>query len=97
MKQRPRIKITSIETAVQIYYTFPELGTDEVIQLFGCSKATATRLKKRARDRQIREGIITFSDANVNTKTAYKEWGLDIADLERRMVRYRRIQEGMAT
>ena len=97
MKQRPRIKITSIETAVQIYYTFPELGTDEVIRLFGCSKATATRLKKRARDRQIREGIITFSDANVNTKTAYKEWGLDISELERRLVRYRRIQEGMAT
>ena len=97
MKQRPRIKITSIETAVQIYYTFPELGTDEVIQLFGCSRATATRMKKRARERQIREGVITFSDANINTKIAYKEWGLDIADLERRMVRYRRIQEGMAT
>lgn len=93
---KSRIKITSIETAVKIYYTYPELGTDEVIQLFGCSKATATRMKKRARERQIREGVITFSDANINTKIAYKEWGLDIADLERRMVRYRRIREGMA-
>lgn len=93
---KSRIKITSIETAVQIYYTFPELGTDEVIRLFGCSKATATRMKKRVRERQIREGIITLSDANVNTKAAYKEWGLDIADLERRMVRYQRIKEGMA-
>lgn len=87
-----RIKITNIETAVKIYYTYPELGTEEVVRLFGCSTSSATRLKKQARNQQMIEGVTSFSSSNVNTKIAYKVWGLDIAEMERRMLRYRKIK-----
>lgn len=94
---KSRLKVKDIATAVDLYYTYPELGTAEVCLLFGCSKSSAARLKTKARDIQSKKEIITFSSANVNTKCAYEAWGIDIADLEKRLIRYQKIQKGMKT
>ena len=92
---KSRLKIKDIETAVSIYYTYPELGSAEVCRLFGCSTSSATRLKAKARDYQKQKDVITYSDSNVNTKCAYEAWGIDIADLEKRLLKYQRIKKGM--
>ena len=92
-----RTQVKDIQTAVNIYYTYPELGTKQVQQLFDCGRNKATELKAIARKHQEEEGIITYSRSSVNTRCAYEAWGIDIADLEKRHIRYQKIQKGMIT
>lgn len=82
-----RIMLQDIETAVQYYYKFFELGTPEIMHLFGCSRNTALRLKKVAQKQQEEDGKQTFSPLNVNTRCAFEAWGIDIRDLEKRALR----------
>ncbi len=89
---KSRIAIKDIETAVRIYYQHPELGTAEIKELFNCSASTACRMKDRARALQKKENVMTFSDARVNTSCAYRAWRLDIAEMERLMLKYRKMQ-----
>ena len=78
-------QITDIDTAISIYYRCPEISTKEIIQLFSKhSKTTVSRLKKLAQKRMIEENIYTYGMYKVNTDCAYKAWGLDIEDLEKR-------------
>lgn len=53
--------------------------------------------KGEARARQIEKGLIPFSDSCVNTRCAYEAWGIDIADLKKRLIEYQKIQKGMTT
>ena len=92
-----RLKIKDIQTAVDIYYKHSELGTSEITQLFDCSKSTATRLKNMVKAVQKEEGVMTLSDTTVNTKCAYKAWHINIGDLERRLIRYKKILKGGIT
>ena len=78
-------QITDIDTAIRIYYRYPEIGTKEMIKLFNKnSKSTINRLKKLAKKRMIEENIYTYGMYKVNTECAYKSWGIDIQDLEKR-------------
>ena len=90
-----RLQVKDIPTAVEIFYTYPELGTAEVKRLFGCSASSATRLKAMATARQKEKGIMTFSNSSVNTRCAYEAWGIDINDLEKRLLKYQKIKKGM--
>lgn len=82
-----RIMLQDIEKAVEYYYKYFEIGTPEIMQLFGCSRYTALQLKKTARELQEKNGKQSFSSLNVNTRCAYKAWGIDIDDIERRVLR----------
>ena len=78
-------QITDIDTAIVIYYRHHEIGTKEIIQLFSKhSKSTVSRLKKLAQKRMIEENIYIYGMYKVNTECAYKAWGLNIEDLEKR-------------
>ncbi len=85
-KVRVRIpQITDIETAIRLYYERIELSNADIRELFGdLSPATISKLKKKAREIMSRENIPEWSAQNVNTEAAFKAWGLDISDLERR-------------
>ena len=75
--------IQSIDHALKIYHGHSEIGNKEITYLFGKhSSATISRLKKAVKDEMIEQGIPSFSTYKVNTKIAYRLWGLDIADLE---------------
>ena len=87
-----RIMVKSVEKALEIYYTYPEIGTPEIVRLFGCSRSTAARLKKIAREKQEELGKLTFSDVNVNTKCAFKAWHIDIDDVEKRVLKLRKFR-----
>lgn len=79
-------QITSIENAIKIYYSYSELGNKEITGLFGrLSSATIAKLKKSVKAEMDKEDILSYGLNKINTKTAYSVWGLDIADLERRM------------
>ena len=86
-----RIQIKDIETAVKIFYTYPELGTAEIQQLFNCGRNSAVKLKAIAREKQKEKGLIPYSDSSVNTRCAYEAWGIDIEDLEKRLIVARKL------
>lgn len=75
---------TSLEAAVRIYYEYIQIGNREIMELFGVSDATALKLKKLAKEQMDAEGILPWNALQVETKAAYRAWGLDIADLEKR-------------
>lgn len=78
-------QITDIDTAISIYYRYIEIGTKEIARLFNKnSKSTINRLKKLARNKMIDEKIYAYGLYKVNTACAYKAWGIDIQDLEKR-------------
>ena len=87
-----RIMVKSAETALEIYYTYPEIGTAEIMRLFGCGRSTASRLKKSARAEQEKQGRKTFSDAGVNTKCAFTAWHIDVNELERCVIKLQKLR-----
>lgn len=78
-------QITNIDTVIKIYYSYTEIGTKEMTQLFTRhSKSTINRLKKIAKKQMIQENVYSYGMYKVNTECAYKSWGIDIQDLEKR-------------
>ena len=75
--------IKDIDTAVRIYYTYPEIGNAEISELFGgIASSTISRYKKDVMDEQVKREQKTSRLHSVNTRIAYEVWGLDIKDLE---------------
>lgn len=78
-------QITSIETAIRLYYERIELDNDDIRELFGkLGSATIARLKNVVRERMRENSTPIWNVQRVNTEDAYAAWGLDIASLERR-------------
>ncbi len=80
-----KVAIRDLKNCLRIYYTHPEIGNPEIMELFGVGRATATTLKKPVREAQMENGIMVLDKTNVHTETAYKVWGIDIDDIERRV------------
>lgn len=83
--------ITSLKTAIELYYSRTELGNADIEELFGKhSTATVSRLKRKARHKMVELNIPSWNGNRVNTEAAFESWGLNITDLERR---YKKLQE----
>ncbi len=91
MKQR-MFKVQNLETALRIYYSTPELTSEDIRQLFGnVSAGTITNLKRPVFEK-MREGkYFCCTRHAVNTKLAYEVWGLDVADMEARYKKYKKL------
>lgn len=77
--------IKDIDTAIHIYYAYPELDNAQIRELFGITgSSTVARYKKPVLEQQSKDGVKTMCANTVDTETAYKVWGIDIADLEKR-------------
>ena len=81
----PRPAITDLRNCLRIYYTFPEIGSAQIKELFGIGENKACELKNIARKAQIENEIMVLDKCNVNTETAFKAWGIDIDDVEKRL------------
>lgn len=51
-----RIAIRNLKEAVKLYYSKPELETQDIMSVFGCSSSTARRLKNQVQRKQIERG-----------------------------------------
>lgn len=95
MEQRTCVRvpaITSIETALRLYYSKTELHNCDIIELFGkISTGLIVKLKNAARDVMNTEDIPNWNPVAVNTAAAYKAWGLDIVTLERNFARLKKL------
>ncbi len=83
-------QITSLETAIRLYYECSELSTPDIRELFGpLANDTVSRLKRKARELMNERGKLPGDATRVNTEIAYEAWGLDIAKLEYRLNKLR--------
>lgn len=94
-------QIQSVETAVRIFYQYPNLQNRQIRELFGNKPAndTVVKLKNCVRERMNEKGILSLTTTSVDTRTAYEVWGLDIDDLEKRyskLKKYGFIQEAQS-
>lgn len=85
MVRIPQIK--SLETAIRIYYEKIELKNADIMELFGVSlsRAKLVKMKEIAKEIMDEENILSYDATAVNTDAAYRAWGLNIDDLERRL------------
>lgn len=76
-------QIADPREAVRLYYTTMELSTQNIQAIFGCSRSLAQKLKKRGREEMHISGTQGFNSRMVNTKCAYRSWGVDVPQLDR--------------
>lgn len=78
--------IADLETAIRLYYSKIELYTDDVKELFPSvkGKSTIAKLKRKAREKMVENGKLSYNANAVNTETAYEAWGLNIKDITSR-------------
>lgn len=85
-------QITGIETAIRIYYQYPEIGSKEMAELFTRhSKSTINRLKRLAYEQMIKDDVYGHGMYKVNTTSAFTAWGIDIDDLEKRRSKLKKL------
>ena len=79
-----RVRSPNLSTALIIYYSYSEIGNAQIRELFGSqlSPNTVVRLKNLAREQMDEDGKLAFRPDCVNTKSAFKAWGIDISEME---------------
>ena len=84
MSGMPRVPNCTPETALIIYHSYPEIGNAQIRELFGegLSPSTISKLKVLARKQMREDGKLAFRPTYVNTKSAYKAWGIDVFEVE---------------
>lgn len=88
-------QLTSVEKAVEIYYSKLDLSTDDIKALFGnIGRSKIQGLKKIADDERRRQNGQTWSATRVPTVYAFAAWRLDITDLEKRLKYLKKLKEG---
>lgn len=87
-------KISSVEKAVEIYYSNYTLGNRQIKELFGgvCNQKVS-ELKKAARIQMAIDDVPNWYGSEVNTIEAYKAWGIDIDELKNRFLEFRRLKK----
>lgn len=91
----PRLR--DIEGAIRIYYENIEIGTKEIKELFisrndtYISNSTAMKLKKIAKEKMAEKEIKNWDASRVNTKAVFEAWGLEINDLEKRLLKLQKM------
>lgn len=84
--------ITNVETAVRIFWEYPEIGNKEMRELFGeRSPNTFSSMKKLAREYMRGTTYSCISATRIPTPAAYEAWGLDISKLEEHLVKLKKL------
>ena len=94
VKHKIRVpQIKSLETAIRIYYERIELRNADIREIFGSlGSKTICGLKQAAKDRMKENDIPSWDAKAVNTEAAFEAWGLDIADLEKRLNKLKKLE-----
>lgn len=86
-------QINNLETALKIYYEKNELTNSDIKSLFGnISLSKVFSLKKLARDKMVELSVLPYDATSVNTAVAFEAWGINPEDLERRLIKLRKLK-----
>lgn len=93
-EHRVRIpQLASVELAVEMYYAKVDLSNSDIKLLFGgISHSKISQLKGIANRQREADGRFRWDASRVDTVSAYKAWGFDIADLEKRLTALKRME-----
>lgn len=84
-----------IATALEIYYSYSEIGNAEIRRLFGkLSNSTVVKLKRLAQEKMVELEKPVYNALSVNTEVAYEVWGLDIKKMETNYKKLMRLKKG---
>lgn len=87
-----QIRLAEPRVLLEIYYGLPEIGNAEIRQIFGLKSDTAVRrYKLAALDLMKERGEMRYCQHSVRTETAFDAWGIDIAEVERRYNKLRKL------
>ncbi len=85
----------NIAVALELYYSQNEFSNKDIMQIFGCSLSRAYTLKKKVWEHMAANGDhpVVFDYTCINAEYAFKVWGLDVSDLERKYKKLIKIRE----
>lgn len=82
----------NLDAILRVYYTCPEIGNEEICEIYGATaQSTISKMKRIARKLQTEEGVRTIGLNTVNTKTAYKAWGIDVKAVEENRAKLKKL------
>lgn len=91
-------QITSLETAIRLYYEHDELSNKDIVELFGkIGSGTVWKLKQKALALMQERNTPVWNAQRVNTEVAYEAWGLDIDNLEYRWKKLKSFENNEVT
>lgn len=91
-------QLQDIAYAVELYYSRLDLSNADIVRLFGkMGSAKVAQLKRLADDKRREMDMAVWSATRVPTVCAFEAWGLDIADLEKRLRALERLQKRKET
>lgn len=99
---KPRVNIpqvADIVTALEIYYSKLTLTGEDIQTLFArpdgrrLSSATVAKLRQLAEADRVDREIPSRNPRHVNTDSAFKAWGLDVDEMERRFAHLKKIRK----
>lgn len=86
-------QITTLETAIRLYYERTELSNGDIRELFGqLGNATVAKLKRVAKELMAERNTPVWNAQRVNTEVAYEAWGLEIEKLEYRLKKLKALE-----
>ena len=86
-------QIKDIDTAIRIYYMYPEIGKTEIRELVGnIGNSTISNYTKAVKEEQVRREKLTAHTNTVDTETAYAVWGIDVEDLIKRRAKLQKLK-----
>ena len=83
------MRFPNIETAVRLYYEKPEITNADIKKLFGTGETQTIKIKRAVKEEMAKQGVKSWLPHSVNTRIAYKVWGIDIDDFEKRLKKLR--------
>lgn len=86
------MKLPDPEKAIEMYYTMTEINNAEIRYLFSCNSTTATRLKRSVQDEMSKTGVRTWLPGNIDVKTAFKVWRINVDDMEKRLLKLQKLR-----
>lgn len=76
---------------LRFYYELHELGNKEVMEMFNIGPSKAGQMKRDAQVEQRKRNVMFFNPVCVNTEVAFDVWGIDIADVEKRVAKLKKL------
>ena len=86
------MKLPDPEKALELYYTKTEINNAEIRELFSCNSTTATRLKRSVQDEMAKTGVRTWLPGNIDVKTAFEVWCIDVEQCEKRLLKLQKLR-----
>lgn len=80
-----KLGIQDLRECLKIYYSCHELGSSEIMKLLGVSESRASTMKNEVRKKMAEQNVMAFDKSCINTEIAFKVWGIDIDDVEKRV------------